>query len=62
MINNPLSFLRGEDSPGEGNDNLLQYSCLENTMEMSLAGYSPWGHKEPETTRRLTHSFSLFIV
>ena len=30
-------------SPGEGNGNPLQYSCLENC---SLAGYSPWGHKE----------------
>ena len=29
-------------SPGEGNDNPLQYSCLEN-FKRSLAGYSPWG-------------------
>ena len=36
-----------ERSPGEGNDNLLQYSCLGNpTGQRSLAGYSPWGHKE----------------
>ena len=28
-------------SPGEGNGNPLQYSCLENPMESSLAGYSP---------------------
>ena len=28
-------------SPGEGNGNPLQYSCLENSM----AGYSPWGRK-----------------
>ena len=27
-------------SPGEGNGNPLQYSCLGNSM--SLAGYSPW--------------------
>ena len=26
-------------SPGEGNGNPLQYSCLENPMDM--AGYSP---------------------
>ena len=32
-------------SPGEGNGNLLQYSCLEN----SLMGYSPWGCKESHT-------------
>ena len=33
-------------SSGEGNDNPLQYSCLENPTEMSLVGYRPWGHKE----------------
>ena len=26
----------------------------------SLAGYSPWGHKELDTTKRLTLSFSSF--
>ena len=30
-------------SPGEGIDNLLQYSYLENPMEPG--GLSPWGHK-----------------
>ena len=35
-------------SPGEGNGNPLQYSCLENPMDRipkseSLVGYSPWG-------------------
>ena len=30
-------------SPGEGNGNPLQYSCLENSMDRGdLAGYSPW--------------------
>ena len=33
-------------SPGEGNGNLLQYSCLENPMDRSLAGYNPWGHRQ----------------
>ena len=33
-------------SPGEGNGNPLQYSCLENPM----IGYSPWDHKESDTT------------
>ena len=34
-------------SPREGNDNPLQYPCLENPMDRgSLVGYSPWGHKE----------------
>ena len=36
-------------SPGGGNP--LQYSCLENPHgQRSLAGYSPWGHKELDTT------------
>ena len=33
-------------SPGEGNGNLLQHSCLGKSHgRRSLAGYSPWGHK-----------------
>ena len=40
--------------PGEGNGNSLQYSCLENTVDRSLAGYSLWGHKESDTTKQLT--------
>ena len=38
-----------ERSPGEGNGNPLQYSCLENSRQRSLAGYSPWGCKESDT-------------
>ena len=39
-------------SPGGGHGNLLQYSCLENTHgQRSLAGYSPWDHKELDTTK-----------
>ena len=33
-------------SPGEGNGNPLQYSCLKNPMDRGacpLVGYSPWG-------------------
>ena len=37
-------------SPRGGNGNLLQYSCLENPR--SLEVYSPWGHKELDTTER----------
>ena len=36
--------------PEEGNGNPLQYSCLGNTMDKSLAGGSPWGHEESDTT------------
>ena len=40
-----------ERSPGKGNGNPLQYSCLGNLMEKrSLVGYSPWGPKESDTT------------
>ena len=44
------SIPRSRKSPGEGNGNPLQYSCLENPVERSLVGYSPWGHKELDTT------------
>ena len=38
-------------SPGGGYGNPLQHSCLENPMDrVSLVGYSPWGHKESNTT------------
>ena len=35
--------------PGGGNDNPLQYSCLENPWTENLVRYSPWGHKEYTT-------------
>ena len=35
--------------PGEGNGNPLHYSCLETSMDRSLAGYSPWGHRVRHT-------------
>ena len=39
--------------PGEGNENPLQYSCLEKSHgQMSLVGYSPWGCKESDTTEQ----------
>ena len=44
-------------SPGEGNGNPLQYSWLENPMDRGLAGYSPWGQKELDTTKWLTHTY-----
>ena len=38
-------------SPGEGNGNPLQYSCLGKSHgQRSLTGYSPWGRKELDTT------------
>ena len=42
-----------ERSPGEGNGNPLQYSCLENSM------YRPWGCTESNTTERLSKPANL---
>ena len=37
--------------PGGGHGNPLQSSCLENPHgQRRLAGYSPWNHKELDTT------------
>ena len=43
---------------GEGNGNPLQYSCLGNPMERGdqRATYSPWGHKESDTTQQLNNN------
>ena len=41
--------------PGRGHGNSLQYSCLENPHgQRSLAGYSPWGCKESDTTEQIS--------
>ena len=43
-------------SPGGGNGSLFQYPRLENPVDRgSLAGYSPWGRKESDTTEH-THT------
>ena len=43
-------------SPGGGNGYPFQYSCLEKFHgQRCLVGYSPWGHKELDSTERLTH-------
>ena len=42
-------------SPGRGRGNPLQYSFLENPhRQRSLAGCSPWGHKESDMTEKLS--------
>ena len=44
-------------SSGVGNGNPLQYSCLEDPHgQRSLAGYSPWGRTESDTTEHVLHS------
>ena len=39
-------------SPGEGNGNPSQYSCVRNPMERGAwwATYHPWGHMELDMT------------
>ena len=38
-------------SPGEGNGNLLQDSCLESPMDrLGLLDHSPWGCQESDVT------------
>ena len=42
-------------SPGGGNGNPLQYSCLENPHgQRSLVGYSPWRRYKSDTTEWLS--------
>ena len=53
-------------SRGGGRSNPLRYSCLENPSgQRSLAGYSPWGHKEldtmNETQHTHTHTYIIFM-
>ena len=47
-------------SPEEGNGNPLQYSCLENSMDRSLAGYSPWDCKESDLTEKFSPLLSFW--
>ena len=42
-------------SPGEGNNDPLQYSCLENLMDRGDCR-ALWGHKESNRTEQLTLS------
>ena len=51
-------------SPGIGNGNSLQYSCLENSMERgaSLAGYSSRACKELDMTERLSTHRHTYIT
>ena len=49
-------------SPGEGNGNPFQYSCLEKFIpQRSVVGYSPWGCKESDMTEPLHFTSVHFI-
>ena len=58
MVKNPSANVGDVDSipglgrfPGGGNGNSFQYSCLENPIDRGgWLSYSPWGHKESDTT------------
>ena len=47
-------------SPGEGNGNPLQYSCLENSMDRRACRLSPWGLKELTRLSDFTSLHSIF--
>ena len=50
-----VQFLGWEDPPGGGHGYPLQYACLENSHgQRRLAGYSPLGRKESDTTEQLS--------
>ena len=50
-------------SPGEGNGNPLQYSCLENpTDKRTLAGYSPWCCQESDTTEQVSMAQYMLVI
>ena len=53
-VGDPGSIPGSGRSPGKGNGNPLQYSCLEKSHGgRSLVGYSPRGCKELDTTELL---------
>ena len=48
-VGDPVLIPGSGRSPGEGNGNPLQYSCLENPLrQRSLVSYSPWGLEESD--------------
>ena len=51
QVDPPVNARNTRDHLGHGN--LLQYSCLENSMDRGAwQSYSPWGHRE---SPRLSH-------
>ena len=50
-------ILGSRRSPGVGNGNLLQYSCLENFIDQGAWGFTVHGVSESDTTEYIhTHS------
>ena len=56
--------------PGGKNGNILQYSCLKTSMNRGALWVQSWGHKELDTTERLStqasghtfHSVNIYCV
>ena len=48
-------------SPGEGNGNLLQYSCLENSIDRGAWQATVHGTAELDMTEWLTHTHTYFL-
>ena len=62
MVNSVCSSPGLGKFPGRGHGNPVQYSCLENPHGWrSLAGYSPCGCKELDTTKRLSTAHKLCL-
>ena len=61
-----FSSLDWEDPLEEGMATHSRYSYLENPHgQRSLASYSPWGHKESDTTEQLStaqHTHKICII
>ena len=52
-------ILESGRSPGGGNANPVQYSCLGNLMDRQPAGYSPWGRKRVSLSTHAPHGTAL---
>ena len=53
-----LVWSLGQEDPGKGNGNPLQYSCLENSMNRGAwRGYSPWGQTQLKLPSTHTYPF-----
>ena len=53
-VGDPGSIPGSGRSPGEGNGNPLEYSCLKNPTDRGAWHNSPWGCKELDMTERLS--------
>ena len=55
-------ILESERSPGVGNGNPLQYSCLENSMDRAVWRATVHGVAESDMTEQPEHAQFLFMV